>query len=158
MTTAYMYDSVNWQAIPGDAAYIAIYRTGDYVAPWDEVQAKYPNARLLGIDVTGVDYEAGTLDVEKGDATPQAVPNWVARRLEAHQNAVVCRVYCSESTWPAVAHEVSNLSPFQRGQIRYWIANWSDGPVIPGGADACQYEHTANWDKSIVNVERFFPA
>lgn len=157
MTEATMYDAVTWEGIPQDAGYVAIYRNGRYAADWDAVQKRFPKAQLVGIDVDGTDTDAGVLDVERYDATPQDVPNWVARRLEAHPNGVLCRVYCNKYTWPQVRGYVSNLAPAQRVAVRYWVADWTDEPHLPQGADACQYESTAKWDRSVIDVERFFP-
>lgn len=157
MTDATMYDSVNWQEIPQDAEYISIYRNGQFAVPWEEVQHRFPHAHLIGIDVNGSDPKAGTLDIERFDASPADVPGWVARRLDEVGKDVLCRLYMNMSTWPAVQHYVSNLSPAQRGQVRYWVADWTGTAHIPAGADACQWESTQHWDRSLINVERYAP-
>jgi hypothetical protein len=158
MTESTMYDSVNWQEIPTDALYIAFYGNGKYAADRKAVEAKYPKARCMSIDVIGNDYSAGILDVERYDATPGAVPGWVAGRLEAHPDGALCRVYMNLTTWPEVRKNVSNLSPYQRSFVRYFVADWTGRPHLVPGSDATQYENTSNWDASLIIVERFADA
>jgi len=158
MTEVTMYDSVNWRAIPQDAGYIAIYADGKYAADRDEVQAAYPDAEIISITVTGTDYGAGACDVESGDMSPDQVPNYVVRRLEAHPNGAMCRPYMNRTTWPAVQRYVGNLSAAQRASVRYWVADWTGEPHLLPGADAVQYRNLPDYDVSIVNLDRFFPA
>lgn len=150
-----MYDSTQPSLIPADAAYIAIYANGDYAASRETVQRQFPKARIFSIDVLGTDPGAGIADVENGNMSPGDVPGWVDRRLTAHPNGVLCRVYCNKSTWPAVKSEVAKLPADKSGTVRYWIADPTGTAHSLPGADATQYYWGNDWDESTIDASRF---
>jgi hypothetical protein len=88
-------------------------------------------------------------DVENGDLTPEQAPDWVYRQ---RARGIIPSVYCNQSTWPAVkaAFTARNIP-----QPYYWIANYSNGPLIPTGASAIQYQNNPGYDVS--NVAPIWP-
>jgi hypothetical protein len=151
-----MYDSTQPSLIPATAEYIAIYGNGQYAASRETVQRQFPKARIFSIDVLNADaVGCGIADVENGDMTPADVPGWVDRRLAAHHNGVLCRIYCNQSTWPAVKAEVAKLAPEKRAAVRYWIADPTGNAHSLPGADATQYYWAGDWDQSTIDTARF---
>lgn len=152
---ALMYDSATPLLIPVDAQYLAVYANGDYPADLDAVRARFPKARIFTIDVMNTDpVGCGIADVENGDMQPGDVPSWVERRAKAHPGALA-RVYCNDSTWPAVKAEVAQLPDTLQDRVRYWIAEPNGVSHIPAGAQACQYYWGEDWDESTINVAEF---
>lgn len=80
-TTRTMYDSTTPQVIPADAEMVAGYVNGEFAwhpQDWD----RFPHAVKVHITIMAVN-EAGVLDIETGDATPEQAPGWVWARLSA---------------------------------------------------------------------------
>ena len=80
-TTRTMYDSVTPAAIPVDAEMVAGYVNGHYEwrpQDWD----RFPKAVKVHITIMAVN-EAGVLDIETGDASPQQAPGWVKARQQS---------------------------------------------------------------------------
>lgn len=140
-----MFDSVNPEHIPADAAMVAGYIQGPYAwsaAGW----ARFPHAVKVQI-ATVVEPVAGhVLDVERGDASPALAVSWVLQRRAA---GVDPSVYCNASTWPVVraafaAHRVA--------EPHWWIAAYNGSATVPAGAVAHQYvdDRAAGHDISAV--------
>lgn len=94
-----LYDSVNVDAIPPAATFVAGYIDGRY-ADLAALAARFPAATRLAYTVNPADDEGDFLDVETGDARPADAPGWVARRRAA--GARIAGVYCSTDSWGAV--------------------------------------------------------
>lgn len=113
-----MYDSVNWSAIPANAAMVAGYVSpSGYAWPqaaWD----RFPNAVKVRITPSASHTGLGihVLDVENGDATPTQAPNWAHIQRSLGQDPTI---YCSESAWQSVQRAFSVAN---EPQPHYWIA------------------------------------
>lgn len=139
-----MYDSVSVPDLPGGAPLYAGYIDGEY-ANFTQLRARFPLSTLVPISVKWTSSAGTVLDVEKGDATPQLAPVWVARR---RTQGVDPTVYCSQDAWATVRYE------FLRAGVptpHYWIAAYpGTGPNVPQGAVAHQYASNAQFDTSVV--------
>lgn len=150
-----MYDSTQPALIPATAEYVAIYANGEYAAGHHSVQHRFPKAKVFNIDVMNTDPGGcGIADVEHGDMKPSDIPGWVDQRLAKHPG-VLCRVYCNQSTWPAVKSEVAKLPPDKRDAVRYWIADPTGSEHSLPGADATQWYWGDDWDESVIDKARF---
>lgn len=145
-----MYDACDYLRPPADASMVAGYVSGG--CEWPAV-AWHAWSRALTVRIaTGANVDDGVvLDVERGDATPADAPGWCAR---ARLRGVTPTVYTSTSNVQAVLaacklHDVP--APL------LWVANWSDGPVIPAGAIACQYDNDAARGYDISVVADYWP-
>jgi hypothetical protein len=136
--TVTMYDSVNPDAIPSDAALVASYVDG--FGGYDAAVAKFGASKVVSITVSGKD--ADVADVEPGAMTAGQLPAWIA----AQKARGVARpgVYCSESLWSSVKAAVGDAD------VSYWIADWTGSPFALAGADAVQYANGASYDLSLV--------
>jgi hypothetical protein len=140
-----MYDACDYLRPPFDAAMVAGYVSGG--CQWPAAAFNYwRHAKVVTI-ATGANVNAGmVLDVERGDATPDQAPGWCARARLRGQDPTV---YTSTSNVAAVldACTFHAVPP-----PHLWVANWSDGPVIPADAIACQYDNdnARGYDISVV--------
>jgi len=101
--------------LPFTPALQAFYVNGDYATP-----PRYGPGRVY-IDVLGTAPRgAFWLDVERGDATPAAVPGWLDARQEAGLGAG--GIYCNRSSYPDVV-QAADGRPFS-----LWLATL-DGTV-----------------------------
>lgn len=147
-----MYDSVQWQLIPRNALYIAVYSNGQFAADTGEVAKTFPNARIYAIDVNGTDPDASIKDVETGDISVDNLPQVIERRFAAHPDAK-CRVYCNLSTWPSVKQVIAaGVNTQNLDQIYYWIANptFPPFPHFVPGSNATQYAFGDKYDTSLI--------
>lgn len=122
MTMRIFHDSAQPNKIPlgiGDG--VLAYINGDYAWPAG-AQVDFIGARkqLVRIDVIGnVPLRASILDVERGDATPQAAKTWIPQR----------NAYRSDAT---VYIERANLDELfaVTGNEPYWliVADWTGSP------------------------------
>lgn len=141
---ALMYDSVNGPNIPANAAIVGGYDDGNYAWP-PEWWNLFPNAQHVHITVLG-DPSSQVFDYETGNAEG-AMPNWATGKLASGQRPTV---YCNSSTWQQAIDALSGVGVTQT-QVDWWIANYSDGPTIPAGAEAIQYSDPGPYDLTQTN-------
>lgn len=157
---ATMYDSTSPSYIPAGAEIIAGYVDGAYgpsdpwgsgwtAASWDQ----FPQAKQVRIATSASTDTGDVLDVEQGDATPAQAPGWVQmRRRAGHRWATV---YCSEWSW---ANQV--VPAFQAAGVPepfYWVADTSNGPAIPAGACAIQYQQNPTTGCDVSETDGVWP-
>ena len=126
-----MFDSVTPTAIPKGARMVAGYVNGSY-PDYAQLLKLFPDARVVSITVRA-DEPADVLDVERGDATPAQVPQWVTRMRQGLRRPIV---YCSLSMMgeiEAACAAVKVSPPF------YWSADWTGKPHLNSGCVATQY-------------------
>ena len=113
-----MYDSVTPQAIPANAEMVAGYVNGQYAwrpEDWD----RFPDAVKVHITIMAVN-EAGVLDIESGDATPQQAPGWVHARLAAGLKRPT--LYVNRSNAPQVLQDCKNVGLEAGTHFWLWLA------------------------------------
>ena len=136
-----MYDAVNANAIPANAAYVAGYVDGP-VSHWSTLDwDRFQNARLLTITVTGATANADVIDVENGDATVEAAINWITR----YPNRII---YINKSTFEANQTALSAIAD----KCRFWIADWTNIPHLYPGSIATQWT-SGTIDQSLLRVD-----
>ena len=86
------YDAVDVAALPAGGDYYLAYIDGNWPT-YNEVKARFPNARILTITTTGENH-ADICDVESGDVTPD--------RATAGYGLMWDAIYCSVDTKPEV--------------------------------------------------------
>lgn len=133
-----MYDSTRISelrklASTSEAA-VAGYVDGRY-KDMHELVAAFPTHHHLSIAVRAAD-DADCLDVESGDATPAATPNWVLR--QHHRGIWRPVIYASSSVWPNIEQELTKAK-LHPEMYRRWYAEWNGQPIIAQGYDAHQY-------------------
>lgn len=137
-----LYDSAQPSAIPHGVSQ-ALYATGGYAAP---VTDERGHSHTLWIDVTGHDYSADALDVEKYDATPQQAGPWAENAYKNHPGKPVI-VYTAVSTWHLAEISVAQYAP--NVKVRYWVASPSYAyPHMAPGACATQWDWTPGYNAS----------
>lgn len=155
-------DSIDARAIPPSDV-VAGYGDGEWPwSPswWDGSNGwdLHPEAQHLVVVVSAA-HEGDGLDVERGDATPADVPDWVKRwkRATGWRAAVL---YCNRETWPEVVAALVAAGIDPAGPlVDWWIASL-DGTTtvtVPDGAKppvAIQVRGSAqtggNYDESII--------
>lgn len=153
-----MYDSVDLDQIPPDAAAVAGYVGGSWPT-YKKLAQRFPDAKRLSIAVASR-LNADCLDIEAGDAEPADAPRWVKRQLKRGIKRPV--VYASASVMPLVLNELS-AHGIGREEVRVWTAHYGAakhrcGPKTCGylkstTADATQFTDGAlgrNLDESVL--------
>jgi hypothetical protein len=130
-----MYDAVDIENIPADAAVVAGYVGGDYPT-FEQLAHQFPHARRISIAVNASE-EADELDVENGDATPADAPGWIRR-----QPLIRPSIYASLDTMPAVTAALHDAG-VDRSECLLRVADWTGTPHIPPGFNACQWTNRA---------------
>lgn len=111
-----IYDSAQATSIPAGVPQ-AVYATGAYaVSP----SAEKGHPRTVWIDVTGYDYSADALDIEKYDATPAQAGPWAENAYKNHPGKPVI-VYTNVSNWHKSEISVAKYAP--NVKVRWWIAS-----------------------------------
>lgn len=144
-----MYDSVDPSRIPSGAQVVAGYADGLYAwtaAGW----GMFPNAVKLTIAVRNTT-QADILDVERGDASPDQVPGWVAAFNRPGRRAPT--VYCTQSTMGLIR----SLMP-AGANVDYWVANHTATPQNIPGTVAVQWLNTPGYDQSLITDETWVAA
>lgn len=144
--TVTMYDATNPANIPASAEAVAGYNDGWYkwtTASWDRFG---PNVHRKTIAVVTRD-DADILDVERGDATPDDVPEWTTRQRD---RGSVATVYANAEDWSAI--ETACLAakiepPF------HWLADWDHDPALPAETVAKQWDSNASFDTSTARLD-----
>lgn len=137
-----MFDGITPSAAPDGGDLYAGYVNGR----WPSYQGmidRFPHAVHVSIAVSA-DADAQVLDVERYDATPLQVPDWVMRQ---RHRGIDPSVYVSASPWGEVRQACQRAGIIEP---HYWIANYTNGPIIPDGAHAVQWRNTPGWDQSLV--------
>jgi hypothetical protein len=138
-----MYDAIDVNAIPNDAACVAGYTDGN----WPNItamRARFPHANLLTITVTGG--VADCCDCEVGDLTVAQADEWVKARLAAGQYRPC--VYANSDRW-LNQDLLAGLAAYG-GRIRRWVAAYpGSGANVPDGFDAHQWASTQTLDTSV---------
>src|SRR5271166_298037 len=93
-----MFDSTNIGNIPANPTAVAAYNDGIF-NDFDKAVARFPHAKHLSITVFA-SADAGCLDIENGDATPDQASAWVRKQHARGVKRPV--VYANTSTMPAV--------------------------------------------------------
>jgi hypothetical protein len=158
-----MFDDTNVSLMPTAAAEAGY--VGGRWPTYNELKAKFPNARLLGIAVTASE-DAECLDVENGDATIAQIYGWFKRQQARKVYRPV--IYSSVSQMNAI-HATMTANGFARSEYRLWSAHYGAGQHICGpssckltsvACDGTQWTSTAmgkSLDESLLSAD-FFPA
>jgi hypothetical protein len=140
-----IYDSTTPTAIPAHHE-VATYATGPFAVPASQVAGR----NVMWIDTNGSDPQAGALDIEPGDATPQVAATWTREKLSADPHTVAV-LYTMQSEWPSVQQAVGQLPSWMQHQVRWWIADPTGYPHVLPGANATQWYWGQNYDISTAN-------
>jgi len=141
-----LYDSAQWQAIPGGVNQ-AVYADGAYAAP---PSAAKGHLHTLWIDVTGDDPHANVLDVEKYDASPDQAGPWAAEAERDHPDSPTI-VYSANDT----LHQAEISVAEYHITVKWWVASPTQEPHSVGGADAAQWQWNKNYNVSETNPDFF---
>jgi hypothetical protein len=138
-----LYDSIDLQHIPADAAAVAGYVDGKWPT-FHDVCKRWPHAHHVSI-ATSPRSIADILDVEAGDATIEQAPAWLQR---AHRAGIERPgMYASISAWAALIRYCASHG-WPRHRYKVWTAHWTRRPHLcsrscgfdfPTGAGATQY-------------------
>jgi hypothetical protein len=143
-----IYDSVQPGSLPaGEAA--AVYATGAYAAQPNTVASHHT---VLWIDTNASDPGANVLDVEPGDATPQAAAQWVQQRLANDRHSIAV-VYTMRAEWQQVKDNVATLPGWMQAKVRYWIADPTGVDHVVPGASATQWYWGKSYDITTANPD-----
>lgn len=159
-----MFDSIDLDQIPADAAIIAGYVGGRWPTA-HEIPHRWPHARLFTIAVNAGE-DAECLDIETGDATPADAAGWFERQ-KARGVHRPC-LYASASVMQRDVVPVIQAAGIARGAVRLWSAHYGAGEHICGprpscglmsiGADGTQWTDRAlgrNLDESLLRPDFF---
>ncbi len=160
-----MRDSTTPGVIPLTGLAIAAgYVNGKYAwTPADWSRFIQAGVQMVRIDVAANAWTAASiLDVETGDATPDAVPGWVKNRHAAFGDVPV--IYCSRDALTPVfnACQAAGLSVVR--DFRLWIATLDGTPAVADmtGVVAVQAYGSnrtgGNYDESIVYDDTWHPS
>src|SRR6266704_120027 len=102
-----MYDSTDASAVPGNALCYAGYVNGRWPTH-GPLQARFPRARVFGIDVLGTAWEqASILDFELGDVhSPRGLLAWATEREKFRPHTAT--IYCDRSGLRIVEHVLAD--------------------------------------------------
>lgn len=128
-----MFDSIDLDEIPKDAAALAGYVNG-FWPTYGELGRRFPEAKILSIAVTS-SAAAECLDIEPGDATNADVPAWLEHK--ATVDKPVLYTFLSNAQ-PLIDYLEARGIP--RSSYRLWIAHWTGhahicGPSCGSGFD-----------------------
>lgn len=112
--------------VPGRGSQPVVLRAG-------YINGRWPTASQCGtevsIDVNGSAPQADVLDIETGDATPDAAPAWV--RAHNARGGFPAVLYCNRSMIHAVAN-ACDAAGLQVGRdFRWWIATLDGTETVP---------------------------
>ncbi len=143
-----IYDSVQPGSLPaGEAA--AVYATGAYATQPNTVAGHHT---VLWIDTQATDPGANVLDVEPGDATPQAAAQWVKQRLTSQPHSIAV-VYTMRAEWQQVKDNVATLPGWMQSKVRYWIADPTGVNHVVPGSSATQWYWGSSYDITTANPD-----
>ena len=143
-----IYDSVQPGSLPaGQAA--AVYATGAYATQPYTVAGHHT---VLWIDTNASDPGANVLDVEPGDATPQAAGQWLKQRLASQPHSIAV-VYTMRAEWQQVKDNVATLPGWMQSKVRYWIADPTGVDHVVPGSSATQWYWGRSYDITTANPD-----
>ena len=162
-----MWDSAADDQLPPDGEAYAGYVDGSVgnQPNYAYVVAHFPYAHHLSI-ANDPAHNADTLDVEPGDASPEAVPGWYARQRERGMQRPC--LYASVSAMETFAVPLIQAARIPRSQVRLWTAHYQGehicGPSSCGElsieADGTQWTNSAmgrTLDQSLLAADFFGP-
>lgn len=138
-----LYDSIEADNIPADALFCAGYTSGEW-PDYEKMRNERPNATVLRIAID-VSHDGDVLDVERGDATPEDAPVWVARQRSLGRARPI--VYCNESTWPDVKVRFPGEG---EPEPDYWIADPTGAEHLVEGSVMTQWGQEGGCDLSAI--------
>lgn len=150
-STILLFDDVTVSLLPAGYDAYAAYADGAFKNA-AQVQARFPKAAVLSIDVNGTDTSADALDIENGDATNATAVSWVRAKTAAKAKLVV--VYTSVSNVNDLVAVLTNAG-ITRTEYKIWSAHYGAGTHICGPAtcnltsyacDGTQFTQTAFGD------------
>lgn len=162
-STLLMFDDVTVSLLPSGYDAYAAYINGrfDNLAA---VQAKFPHASVLSIDVNGSNTAADALDIEPGDATNAVAVTWTKAKLKAKAKLTV--LYTSVSNVNALVSALTKAG-ISRYSYKLWSAHYGAGAHICGpgtckltsyACDGTQFTDTAfgdSLDESLIEAAFF---
>ncbi len=148
-----MYDSVNINDIPANAAVVASYVDGAY-ANTAAAFTKFPHAQHVTITVFG-SLAAQVADVETGDLTPASGALWAHNKILNGQRPTI---YCNASTRPSVVSALSKYNLEFVRDVDSWVAQYDGVPTVPAGTVAKQYEGNTAQGVDISVTNNVWPA
>jgi hypothetical protein len=117
--------------ISGYPAYLG-YVDGDYITV-PGLRAKFPEAKIVSLTVTGRTLEADGCDVESGDLNPDSGAAWVSRKLETKVPGERPIIYASVGIMADVLGALKILG-IERNQVRLLSAHYDRGRHVCGPA------------------------
>lgn len=138
-----VYDSAQANEIPASKD-AALYADGSWTGTQQQF-ASHPRALWLTTD--GGDLKADAVDVEAGDASPDAAAHWAWEKLHADPTSYA-RIYSDLAEWGACKTAVAGFSAAMRSHILWWVANPTGHPHMVPGASATQWYWGKNYDIS----------
>jgi hypothetical protein len=148
-----MYDAIVPERIPRDAQWVAGYVDGDW-ATFDRLHGLFPHAKRLVSITTGIEV-ADVIDVERGNATPEAAVEWVLRMRSEFKRRPI--VYTSRANVGAIYQAFADrhaAPPF------LWAADWTNAPHLVPGSVGTQWTSSDLYDISEISAKwpsRFLP-
>lgn len=148
MATMLMFDDVTVSLLPAGFDAYAAYVDGRF-DNFSAVKAKFPNAKILSIDVLASNHSAECLDIEPGDASNASAVSWVKAKIAAKDKLIVLYTSASNVNALVATMEVAGIA---RDEYKLWSAHYGAGTHICGPAtcglclwacDGTQYTDTA---------------
>jgi len=144
-----MYDTVTVNTVPSNPTAVAGY-VGGWWPTFSALAKRFPRAKHLSIAVNSHE-DADCLDIENGDASPEAAGTWAKRQKSLGKKLVV--LYFSVSNKQAVERSIT-ASGIKRSEVKFWGAHYTFVPHKESGFDAIQWTDKAlgrNLDASLCN-------
>lgn len=142
-----MYDAVTPANLPAGADLYGGYDDGHWPNA-AAIAARFPGKRLIRITVFPADIFGDVLDVEKGDAQPADVPDWLTHRRGRGADP---SIYSSTSSIGAV-EAACKAARVQFDRQHWWRADYETppDPTLKYGEVAHQYHDAGGYDLSVV--------
>lgn len=144
-----MYDAIVPERIPHHAEWVAGYVDGTW-ATFDRLRQLFPHAKRLVSITTGLGI-ADVVDVERGDANPEAAVAWVLRMRSEFKRRPI--VYTSRANVGAIYQAFADrhvAPPF------LWVADWTNAPHVVPGSVGTQWSSSELYD--ITEISSKWPA
>jgi hypothetical protein len=145
-----MYDAVDVHALPVHTQLTLGYVDGrDTSGHYAAVKARFPNAFIIPVTVTGEHLAAKIGDVEKFDMKNEQGAQWALDKVRAGEAPTL---YTQLSNWAALREAVARLKFPPGPPVSYMIAAYDNVAKVPRGAVGKQFS-TGRYDTSIVNAD-----
>lgn len=130
MSTRLLYDSVDADSIPSQAAGMMGYVDGDYPS-YAGMVVRFPNSAVISITVRGAP-GARMADCERGAMTPFETAGWMAKELNAKRRP---SAYVSTGDYPYTKAGILDEFPnsFDQTKVDFFAAQWDRVQEIPAG-------------------------